>query len=158
MSYSRRVIQDQTPVFGDSGLHFNHERGIAAVGAVVTSLRSSMEWLTETTEPTGAKTAINDTLSSPIMVSATAKKRPPPESPESIRTRTLVILSFWTIVLTLGLPTWWWTTSIYRARLPLQEMLEWADGKVSNTNDPPLVTRLTKLLGVQTFVPSSDTC
>ena len=60
-----------------------------------------------------------------------AKKQPPPESKESLRVRGLVIGSFWAIVMFLGLPIWWWTTSIYRARLPLQEMLEWADGKVS---------------------------
>lgn len=61
----------------------------------------------------------------------TVKKRPPPESSESIRTRGLVILSFWAIVVLLGFPIWWWTTSIYRAQLPLHEMLEWADGRVS---------------------------
>ncbi len=87
-----------------------------------------MQELPETAEPTGGKNAANDTL-----IAATAKKRPPPESPESLRTRSLVIFSFWAIVITLGLPTWWWTTSIYRARLPLQEMLEWADGKVNKT-------------------------
>lgn len=59
-----------------------------------------------------------------------SKKQPPPESAEETRTRSLVILSFWAIVIFLGLPTWWWTTSIPRARLPLQEMLAWADGKV----------------------------
>jgi len=59
-----------------------------------------------------------------------AEKRQPPELPESIRVRSLVILSFWAVVVCLGLPIWWRTTSIYRARLPLQDMLEWADGKV----------------------------
>lgn len=59
-----------------------------------------------------------------------SKKQPPPESTEEIRTRGLIIFSFWAIVIFLGLPTWWWTTSIPRARLPLQEMLAWADGKV----------------------------
>ena len=62
--------------------------------------------------------------------SVSVKKQPPPESLESLRVRSLVIGSFWAIVIFLGLPIWWWTTSIYRARLPLQEMLEWADGKV----------------------------
>lgn len=90
-----------------------------------------MQELTETAQLTGGKNAANDTL-----VAATAKKRPPPESLESIQTRSLVISSFWAIVIILGLPTWWWTTSIYRARLPLQEMLEWADGKVSKTIEP----------------------
>ena len=38
--------------------------------------------------------------------------------------------SFWLLVLLLGLPIWWHTTTIYRANLPLDRMLEWADGKV----------------------------
>jgi hypothetical protein len=59
-----------------------------------------------------------------------SSKRPPPETPQNARTRTLVVASFWAVVLFLGLPVWWWTTSIHRAHLPLQEMLEWADGKV----------------------------
>ena len=59
-----------------------------------------------------------------------SKKQPPSETTEEIRTRGLIIISFWAIVIFLGLPTWWWTTSIPRARLPLQEMLAWADGKV----------------------------
>lgn len=59
-----------------------------------------------------------------------AKKQPPPEKPSDVRRRSRIILSFWLIVLCLGLPIWWQTTSIYRADLPLQEMLEWADGKV----------------------------
>lgn len=59
-----------------------------------------------------------------------AMRQPPPEKPESTRTRTLVVLSFWAVVLCLGLPVWLWTTSIHRAHLPLREMLDWADGKV----------------------------
>ncbi|KAF2674891.1 GPI transamidase component PIG-S [Microthyrium microscopicum] len=57
------------------------------------------------------------------------QKQPPPEPVDAIRTRQLVIFSFWAIILFLGLPTWWKTTSIYRAQLPLQLMEEWADGK-----------------------------
>lgn len=66
-------------------------------------------------------------------LASTAKpaKKPPQENPQSIHLRTLVILSFWAIVIFLGLPVWLWTTSIYRARLPLQNMLDWAHGKVS---------------------------
>jgi len=58
------------------------------------------------------------------------KKKPPPETKEAIMTRRWVILSFWTVVALLGLPVWWKTTTIYRADLPLQEMIDWADGKV----------------------------
>ncbi|EPE03834.1 phosphatidylinositol-glycan biosynthesis class s protein [Ophiostoma piceae UAMH 11346] len=56
-------------------------------------------------------------------------KNPPPEKPADVRRRGAVILSFWLIVGLLGLPIWWYTTTIYRANLPLDEMMEWADGK-----------------------------
>ena len=76
-----------------------------------------------------------DTLDEEIVpldaVSATKKKEPPPESAEEIRIRSLVIFSFWAIVLFLGLPIWWRTTAIYRAKLPLNQMMDWADGRVS---------------------------
>lgn len=55
---------------------------------------------------------------------------PPPESSASITTRRLVIMSFWAVAILLGLPLWFKTTTIYRADLPLQQMLDWADGKV----------------------------
>lgn len=55
---------------------------------------------------------------------------PPPELPENARARSYVILSFWLVVLLLGLPLWWITTAIYRAPLPLKEMQSWADGRV----------------------------
>lgn len=73
----------------------------------------------------------DDSHSPAISLVATIPKQPPPESRESIRVRQFVILSFWAIVVFLGLPIWWWTTSVYRARLPLQEMEDWAEGKVS---------------------------
>ena len=96
---------------------------------------SGLEELVRIDESYGKKPEIvpnaNDVVSSTTSNVASTKKHPPPESSESIRTRGFVILSFWAIVILLGLPTWWWTTSIYRARLPLQEMLEWADEKVS---------------------------
>jgi phosphatidylinositol glycan class S len=55
---------------------------------------------------------------------------PPPEKPSAVRQRSYVVLSFWLVVLLLGLPIWWKTTAIYRAELPLDSMLKWADGKV----------------------------
>lgn len=65
-------------------------------------------------------------------VSATVEqKKPPPETPEAIRLRIWVIASFWAIILLLGLPIWWRTTMVYRASLPLNQMNDWADGKVS---------------------------
>ncbi|PQE32652.1 phosphatidylinositol-glycan biosynthesis class S protein [Rutstroemia sp. NJR-2017a WRK4] len=57
------------------------------------------------------------------------KKEPPPETPASIRLRSLVILSFWSIVVLFGLPLWWKTTTIYRAPLPLDQMIDWAEGR-----------------------------
>ena len=71
----------------------------------------------------------------PVTPAVPAIKRPPPERPESIRARSIVVLSFWAVVVFLGLPVWLWTTSIHRAHLPMQEMLEWADGKVSSIAD-----------------------
>jgi phosphatidylinositol glycan class S len=64
------------------------------------------------------------------VVATQAKKEPPPEKAEAVRIRSFVVWSFWVVILLLGFPMWWQTTSIYRARLPLQEMMEWADGKV----------------------------
>ena len=69
--------------------------------------------------------------SGPSISSSPRTKDPPPERPENIRTRRFVILSFWAIVVFLGLPVWWRTTAIYRANLPLEQMTNWADGKVS---------------------------
>ncbi|KAI1463243.1 phosphatidylinositol-glycan biosynthesis class S protein [Daldinia caldariorum] len=56
-------------------------------------------------------------------------KQPPPEKPEDIRRRSYIVASFWFIVLFLGLPIWWKTTTIYRADLPLSQMMDWADGR-----------------------------
>jgi len=58
------------------------------------------------------------------------KKQLPLEPSENVRVRGWVILSFWVVVVFLGLPMWLWTTSIHRARLPFEEMRLWADGKV----------------------------
>ena len=95
----------------------------------------------------------DDKLVSPAKI----KKKPPPESAEGIRVRSLVLFSFWAIVIFLGLPIWLWTTSIHRARLPLQEMLDWADGKVriSQFHFPyKLLTIL--ILGLQTNLSFTD--
>lgn len=59
-----------------------------------------------------------------------ASKSPPAEDPASIKIKSWVIFSFWAVAICLGLPIWLWTTSIHRASLPTQEMLEWSDGKV----------------------------
>ncbi len=57
-------------------------------------------------------------------------KSPPPEKPSQTRNRTYIIISYWLVVIFLGLPVWWMTTAIYRAHLPLDGMMQWADGKV----------------------------
>jgi len=75
------------------------------------------------------KTAVEDAPANAFSV-AWKKKEPPPESPESIRLRTWVIASFWAIIIVVGLPIWWRTTTIYRASLPLEQMMDWADGRV----------------------------
>ncbi|KAL9115362.1 MAG: hypothetical protein Q9227_000683 [Pyrenula ochraceoflavens] len=62
------------------------------------------------------------------MTAAHTRKTPPPENPDATRLRSLVVLSFWAVILLLGLPVWWKTTSIYRASLPSQEIAAWASG------------------------------
>jgi phosphatidylinositol glycan class S len=67
---------------------------------------------------------------------AKAPALPPPETKESLWLRRLSILSFWAVVVFLGLPIWLKTTAIYRAELPLQDMTNWAEGKVGfNVHD-----------------------
>ncbi|KAL4885979.1 phosphatidylinositol-glycan biosynthesis class S protein-domain-containing protein [Aspergillus karnatakaensis] len=60
---------------------------------------------------------------------ASASTLPPPEKSSAIQTRSKVVAAFWAVILFLGLPIWWKTTSIYRAELPVQEMQDWAGGK-----------------------------
>lgn len=60
-----------------------------------------------------------------------AAKGPPPERPQDVRLRTMVIASFWALIILVGIPMWWQTTSIHRAQLPLLEMSRWADGQVT---------------------------
>jgi phosphatidylinositol glycan class S len=55
----------------------------------------------------------------------------PPEKASAIWTRRFIILAFWAVVATLGLPHWIWTTSIHREELPVGEMARWAEGNVS---------------------------
>jgi phosphatidylinositol glycan class S len=58
------------------------------------------------------------------------QKSAPPETAEHTLRKRLIIFSFWAIIIFLGLPIWWRTTTVYRASLPLQQMLDWSDGKV----------------------------
>jgi GPI-anchor transamidase subunit S len=76
-------------------------------------------------------TSDSDNTAAITMSSKTSAQRvPPPEKLEATRTRFKVIAAFWAVIIFLGLPIWWKTTSIYRAHLPFQEMVDWADGKV----------------------------
>lgn len=59
-----------------------------------------------------------------------APRVPPPETPEATQTRFRVIAAFWAVIIFLGFPLWWQTTSIYRAPLPIEDMVSWAEGKV----------------------------
>lgn len=73
----------------------------------------------------------NDDQSPESAVTAVKKrKEPPPEKPENARMRIQVLISFWAIILLLGVPIWWRTTTIYRAPLPLDQMTDWAEGRV----------------------------
>jgi GPI-anchor transamidase subunit S len=81
-------------------------------------------------DPVNIETPVAITEAATSSNGTQTKKLPPPEKPSDARRRGHIILSFWLIVLCLGLPIWWKTTSIYRADLPIQEMLDWSDGKV----------------------------
>jgi phosphatidylinositol glycan class S len=71
--------------------------------------------------PDGSKPSVDGTAESPS---------PPPEKANAIWTRRIIIFAFWTVVATLGLPHWIWTTSIYRSELPVEQMTQWAEGHV----------------------------
>ena len=64
------------------------------------------------------------------MTTVEARKKAPPETSESINLRTKIIVSFWVVILFFGLPTWLKTTEIYRASLPLENMLALSEGEV----------------------------
>lgn len=56
-----------------------------------------------------------------------------------LRNRGQIVLSFWFVVLGLGLPLWYLTTSIYRAPLPLSQMKSWSEGNECKIEFPLLV-------------------
>ncbi|KAL5119503.1 GPI transamidase component [Pleosporales sp. CAS-2024a] len=64
------------------------------------------------------------------LTAAPSPKTPPPEPSHDIWLRRLAILSFWVVAVFFGLPIWLRTTAIYRAELPLQDMTDWAEGRV----------------------------
>ena len=64
------------------------------------------------------------------MAATEARKKAPPETAEYANLRTKIVISFWAVILLLGLPTWYKTTEIYRASLPLEQMIGLSDGEV----------------------------
>lgn len=103
---------------------------------ITNAVPAASDQATTSTPVSAAVTALSekDAVASTTTSAATTsvgRKQPPPEKPSDTRRRSLVILSLWLIVLCLGLPIWWKTTAIPRANLPLDEMMDWADGKVS---------------------------
>ncbi|KAI0473358.1 phosphatidylinositol-glycan biosynthesis class S protein [Xylariaceae sp. FL0804] len=92
------------------------------------------------TSPSTAQYASNATDGAAPGATPAKRKLPPPEKSADIRRRSLVVGAFWCIVLLLGLPIWWQTTSIYRANLPLDRMMDWADGKACSPVVPIRVT------------------
>lgn len=69
---------------------------------------------------------------SAIAPATTSPQSLPLETKESLWLRRASMLSFWAVVVFLGLPIWLKTTAVYRAELPLQEMTAWAEGQVSD--------------------------
>ena len=64
------------------------------------------------------------------MAATEARKKAPPETAEYANLRTKIVISFWAVILLLGLPTWYKTTEIYRASLPLERMIGLSEGEV----------------------------
>ncbi|KAI1424917.1 phosphatidylinositol-glycan biosynthesis class S protein [Xylaria sp. FL1777] len=90
---------------------------------------SEVEATTNSTNPETASDHDTTNITTNTAASTTKLKPPPPEQQAHIFRRSLIIASFWLVVLCLGIPIWWKTTTIYRANLPLGQMMNWADGK-----------------------------
>jgi hypothetical protein len=86
-------------------------------------------------EPLQEKVIVSDASDSTVDANV---ELPPPEKASAIRTRRIIIFAFWTVVATLGLPHWIWTTSIYRSELPVEQMTQWAEGHVGVLVDVPV--------------------
>ncbi|KAM0717335.1 hypothetical protein Q7P37_007187 [Cladosporium fusiforme] len=74
--------------------------------------------------PDASKSAVSEAKSSP------------PDSPKSVWTRRIILLAFWAVVATLGLPHWIWTTSIHRSELPVEQMTSWSEGRACQLQYP----------------------
>lgn len=71
-----------------------------------------------------------DTPTEGVVQAVLARKQPPPESLQGVKTRRWIIFCFWAIAGLLGLPIWYATTTVPRAALPLESMNAWASGQV----------------------------
>ncbi|KAM3514193.1 hypothetical protein MY11210_002184 [Beauveria gryllotalpidicola] len=76
-----------------------------------------------------ANEATAEAAASPAAEPVIGYTPPPAEKPSDARRRSYIVWSYWLIVVFLGLPIWWQTTAIHRAHLPLDGMMQWADGK-----------------------------
>lgn len=104
------------------------------------------------TDTKGDKPSSATEITSPVKPSAL--RVPPPENQEATQTRLRVIVAFWVVIVFLGLPIWWKTTSIYRAHLPIQEMVDWADSKVCCCYRHEFGQSLTASLDLPTCLPA----
>ncbi|KAI0859655.1 phosphatidylinositol-glycan biosynthesis class S protein [Xylaria cubensis] len=94
--------------------------------ATTTATLPERDATTTATIPSGSESTTTTTT---VTKPKSKFKPPPPEQESHIFRRSLIIASFWLLVLCLGIPIWWKTTSIYRASLPLNQMMDWANGK-----------------------------
>lgn len=66
-----------------------------------------------------------------VAASSTAAPRlPPPETRDEVSLRRSILASFWAIIVLIGIPLWYLTTTVPRADLPLDMMNQWAEGQV----------------------------
>ena len=72
----------------------------------------------------------SSTASTVFVEAIPVRKEPPPETPRDVLRRRWLIVSFWAVVILLGLPIWYKTTAVYRAALPLDRMTAWSESKV----------------------------
>ncbi|KAL2863548.1 phosphatidylinositol-glycan biosynthesis class S protein-domain-containing protein [Aspergillus lucknowensis] len=121
-SLFRRFSKRNTSIDRIDGVGWFHSTTSSGFGTSLVCIKYALSIMSEKHEDQG----VSQTLMTP---KTSASSLPPPEKPSAIQTRFRVVAAFWAVILFLGFPIWWKTTSIYRAELPLEEMLNWAGGK-----------------------------